>query len=43
MRKFKSTEKDVKEDLAQYFMTDANYNMRMLFAATLNKCVIDEN
>ena len=43
MRKFKSTEKDIKEDLAQYFMTDANYNMRMLFAATLNKCVIDEN
>jgi hypothetical protein len=43
MRKFKSSEKDVKEDLAQYFMTDANYNMRMLFAATLNKCVIDEN
>lgn len=43
MRKFKSTEKDVKEDLAQYFMNDTNYNMRMLFAATLNKCVIDEN
>lgn len=43
MRKIKSTEKDVKEDLTQYFMNDANYNMRMLFAATLNKCVIDEN
>jgi hypothetical protein len=43
MRKLKSTEKDVKEELTDYFMTDANYNMRMLFTATLNKCVIDEN
>lgn len=41
MRKMKPEEKPIKEQLAGQFMT--NYNMKQLFAATIDRCVTDEN
>lgn len=43
MRKLKASEADIKEELANEFMGPQNYNMRSLFASTLNRCVTDEN
>lgn len=42
-RKFKSQERSVREQLTAEFMGPMNYNMRSLFASTLNRCVTDEN
>lgn len=42
-RKFKTDEQALKKELTDEFMGPQNYNMRALFASTLNKCVIDEN
>jgi hypothetical protein len=42
MRKMKPSEKPIKTELAQEFI-DGNYKIKQLFAATLDRCVIDEN
>ena len=42
-RKFKSDEQDIKKELTDRFMGQQRYNMRQLFASTLNECVTDEN
>ncbi len=42
MRKMKPSEKPIKQELAQDFI-NSNYKMKQLFAATLDRCVTDEN
>lgn len=42
-RKFKSDEQEIKRELTDRFMGQQQYNMRQLFASTLNECVTDEN
>ena len=42
MRKMKPSEKPIKTELAQEFI-DGNYKIKQLFAATLDRCVTDEN
>lgn len=42
MRKMKPSEKPIKSELADEFIA-SNYKMKQLFAATLDRCVTDEN